>query len=83
MAASAGVRSSGELSGKQVYLRFLGVEFSRMEISRVGVGGISSPELGQAQRLVGRFSSSELGGFSEPRNELGHFTQQSKINKSK
>lgn len=56
--------------------KILGVEFSRMEISRVGVGGISSPELGQAQRLVGRFSSSELGGSSEPRNELGHFTQQ-------
>lgn len=38
-----GVRSSGELSGKQAYLTFLGVE-----ISRVGIGGISSPELGQA-----------------------------------
>lgn len=59
------------------------MEFSRIEVSKVGTGGISSPELGQAQRLVGRFSSSEIGGSSEPRNELGLLPYKSKINKSK
>lgn len=72
------VRSSRELSGRQAYLTFPGVE-----ISRVGIGGIPSPELGQAQRLVGFqaqglvvFLSSEICGSSEPRNELGLFTLQ-------
>lgn len=58
---------------------FLGAEFSRIEISGMGTGGFSSPELG-ANSGIGGFSSPELqmssgiGGISNPGTELGHFT---------
>lgn len=42
-----------------------GAEFSRMAISRVGIGGISSTEFGVC---------SGIGGISSP--ELGLFTQE-------
>jgi hypothetical protein len=49
-----GNRSSRELDKAQCLDRGFGkVELSRMEISRVCIGGISSPELGGAQGLVG------------------------------
>lgn len=47
------------------------MEFSRVQISRVRIGRILSPELGGAQgwwdsagsSLIGGFSYSEIGGF--------------------
>lgn len=52
--ASAWERSSKELSERRVLYRgiLLGVEFSRVEIYRVRISGISSPELG-ANRGIG------------------------------
>ena len=46
-----------------------GMEFLRAEISRVRIGGISSPELGtvgSAQGLLGIVGSSGIGGFFHP-----------------
>lgn len=65
MAASAGVRSSRELSRRQPCVS-LREEFARVEISR-GIGKISSQVQGlvefHAQGLVGfgRFSNPEVG----------------------
>lgn len=39
--ASAQDTRNGEQSGKQAYI--MGAEFSRVAISRIGIGGISSP----------------------------------------
>lgn len=66
MAASAGVRSSQELSRRQPCMGFLREEFVRVEISR-GIGKISSQTQGlvefHAQGLagLGRFSNPEVG----------------------
>lgn len=48
---------------------FLGVKFSRMEMSRVGIGGISNPELGASSGIVGIFELRVV--FFKPRSELG------------
>lgn len=55
MTASARDTRNGEQSGKQAYI--IGAEFSRVAISRIGIGGISSSELGV---------SSGIGGISSP-----------------
>lgn len=44
VAASAVVKSNRELNGRQAYEGFLEAEFSRVDIFRVGIGRISSPE---------------------------------------
>jgi hypothetical protein len=40
-----------------------------MEISRMGIGGISSPGLGMSSG-ISEFSYSGIGGFSNPRSEI-------------
>lgn len=56
MAASAQLRGAGNWAGDWLIYDFLEVEFSKVKASKVGVGGIPSPELGSSPGIGGTSS---------------------------